>query len=117
MQVPGPRDDGPGGSGHGGSQPPANPKIVASVKALMDAIVDYRAGAVDRSVVRAAITRWRQEVHAANAQPEQVLIAFKSVLEQVPSIRAKRESGAYFEQYRELTRLCIEEYYGDPGKP
>ena len=116
MQVPDSRDDGSGGSGHGGSHTPANPRVIASVKALMDTITAFRIGTADRRAVRAAIATWRHEVHNSNAQPEQVLIAFKSVLEQVPSMRARRDSGAYIDEYRELTRLCIEEYYGDEGK-
>ena len=111
MQAPGPRDDDPpGGSGGGGWSPPS-PRIHSAVAALVTAVTDHRAGRADRSAVRAAIARWRRDEQNRDARPEQVLVAFKSVLEDMPVARGYWATEAGQAEYRELIRICIEEYY------
>jgi len=111
MHAPGPVDDDPpGGSGGGGWSNPS-PNVQSAVAALVKAVTDHRAGTSDRSAVRAAIARWRRDAQNQEARPEQVLVAFKTVLEGMPAGRHYWTTEAGEAEYRELIRVCIEEYY------
>ena len=88
-----------------------SPRIQSAVAALVAAVTELRAGRGDRSAVRAAIARWRRDEQNKDARPEQVLVAFKSVLEEMPSTRGYWSTEAGQTEYRELIRICIEEYY------
>lgn len=82
-----------------------------AVAALVTAVTEHRAGRADRDAVRAAIARWRRDEQHRDARPEQVLIAFKTVLEEMPVPRGHWGTDAGQAEYRDLIRICIEEYY------